>query len=143
MSSITYREQTDGGIWYNLSFGTVTIYYDYLIWGEGTFHQAETHINYSDIISVSASDGGFFGNAFIQLNTAGRTYTISSLGKVNGFYRLKEIIEEKISLAKKKAASNSNTISAADEIAKYKELANQGVISQAEFEAKKKQLLGL
>ena len=143
MSSISYREQSDGGIWYNLSFGTVTIYEDYLIWGEGTFHRAETHINYSDIISVSASDGGFFGNAFIQLNTAGRTYTISSLGKEKGFYHLKEIIDEKVALAKKKAASNASTISAADEIAKYKELANKGVISQSEFEAKKKQLLGL
>ena len=44
---------------------------------------------------------------------------------------------------KKLANSNSNSISAADEISKYKKLLDDGAITQEEFEAKKKQLLGL
>lgn len=39
--------------------------------------------------------------------------------------------------------SDSDTVSAADEILKFKNLLDEGIITQDEFEAKKKQLLGM
>ena len=144
MSSVHYQQHADGSVWYNLAYGSVTLHEDYLVWDQGVVTSSKTQIYYTDIISVSASDGGLlFGNAFLQLNTAGRTYTISALAKINGFCYVKEQIEKKMATAKSKPKSNSQSVSTADEIAKYKDLADKGVISKAEFEAKKKQLLGL
>ena len=134
-----------GGTWYNLGSGSVTLYDDYLKWDEGVIHSIATNINYTDIISVSAGDGGtFFGEAFLQINTAGRTYTIQSLGKVPGHVSLGAEIRKRVSAAKNKAkAKDQIGTSGADEIKKYKELWHQGVITRKEFETKKNQILGL
>ena len=139
--AVTYKK-FDGGIWYNLAYGTITLYDDYLDWAEGLINPISTSIAYSDIISVSSSDGGFFNHAFIQVNTAGRSYTISALGKIVGYDVVAQKIREKAAAAKSKPRSASKT-TAADEVLGLKKLLDSGIITQSEFEAKKKQLLGL
>lgn len=53
-----------------------------------------------------------------------------------------EIIADQNNCEQKKE-SESDTVSAADEILKFKNLMEAGIITQEEFEAKKKQLLGI
>ena len=139
MGSVSCSNLADGGVMYDLSFGRITLYPNHLKW-TGFFNV--TDIAYSDIISVSSSDGNFFIPASIQVNTAGRTYTIKHTANCSGFDYVANKIREKAAEVKR-ASLTRTTVTSADEIIRYKNLLDKGIITQSEFEAKKKQLLGL
>lgn len=96
--------------------------------------------------SVGAIASVFAGtnlDMYEQNKAAGRT-----LSKVVDYGRCPKCNSTNVELMddneiKAPVATQSTTVSAADELKKFKELLDMGVITQEEFDAKKKQLLGL
>lgn len=127
--------------------GTLTIIINdnYCEWGNGLMSRETAKIYYSDITSVSYSNGSFFASAFFQISTMGKTYYAKMVNEFSNMQIIVDAIEKKRKEVRTATSSmnSTNSISVADEIKKLKELADQGIISSFEFETKKKQLLGL
>ena len=113
-------------------------------WDKRILHRESAIIHYSDISSVSYSNGGFFAKAYLTVGTTGRTYSVRTVDSpYPNMYTVANAIEERRVKAKNAKTQSENQISTADEIIKFKSLMEQGIITESEFEAKKKQLLGI
>ena len=125
---------------------SVVLYDDHLKWEKVIMGKEIANIYYSDILSVSYTNGDFFTNAYISVSTAGRNYTAKMTCAYDNINIIAEAIEAKRHQNRKTQSSNTPaqpTISSAivDELKQYKELLDTGIISQEEFDAKKKVLL--
>ena len=137
-SPVRMGQRADGGTSYQFGPLRLHLYDTYLIWSKGAISIEEAQIYYSDIISVSYTNGNFLANAAFQISTAGRVYTCRFTCAASGFEYVADDINQR-----KEAAKGKTAASPAQQILEYKQLLDAGVITPAEFEAKKKQLLNL
>lgn len=135
------------------SFGAstliVTLYENHLEWRSGAFSTEVANISYSDIISVSYSNGGMMADGWFQISTAGRIYTSKMLNAYSDLHIIVNAIEEKrveVKNANNSFQQQNSTASpgiAVDDIIKLKNLVDKGILTEKEFEAAKKKLLGI
>ena len=137
-SPVRVFQRDDGGTSYQFGPLRLHLYDNYLIWSQGVIGVEESTINYSDIISVSFTNGNFLANAAFQINTAGRVYSCGFTCAASGFEYVADDINQR-----REAAKGSSSKSPAEQILEFKQLLDAGIITQSEFEAKKKQLLNI
>ncbi len=136
--------KTSDGHGYFIAGGArITLYEDYLEWDGGLMNRECANIYYSDIISVTYTNGDFFVNASFQISTAGKNYTIRMTCAYANLEVIANAIERERAKEKNKQSRKAvgSSISVSDEIIKFSQLKEQGIISQQEFEEAKKQLL--
>ena len=144
MAYVKYGTTDEGIECYAFEDFYLFLYDDYMKWEKRILHRESAIIHYSDISSVSYSNGGFFAKAYLSVGTTGRTYHVRTVDSpYSNMYSVANAIEERRVMALNAKSQSADKISAADEIIKLKSLMEQGIITQREFEAKKKQLLGL
>ena len=135
------EQRADGGTSYQFGPLSLHLYDTYLIWSKEAISIEEDRINYSDITSVSYTNGSFITNAAFQISTSGRVYKCGFTCAARGFEYVAEDIDQRRGVAKVPTAAAS--ASPAQQILEYKHLLDVGAITPEEFEAKKKQLLDL
>ena len=127
----------------------ITLFENHLEWRSGVFSTEVANISYSDIISVSYSNGGMMADGWFQISTAGRIYTSKMVNAYSNLQIIANAIEEKrieIKNANKSFHRQNSTTSsniAVEDIVKLKNLVDKGVLTEKEFEAAKKKLLGI
>lgn len=79
------------------------LYDDYMKWDKRILHRESAIIHYSDISSVSYSNGGFFAKAYLTVGTTGRTYSVRTVDSpYPNMYTVANAIEERRVKAKKR-----------------------------------------
>ena len=142
-SYVSHGTMPDGAESYVFEDFYLTFYDDHMHWDKRVLHREKAIIHYSDISSVSYSNGGLFAKAYLSVGTTGRSYYVQA---IDSYYNMQDIanaIEKRRVEAAKRKNQSQGKYSVADEIAKLNALMNQGVITRSEFEAKKKKLLDL
>ena len=141
------EQRADGGTSYQFGPLRLHLYDTYLIWSKGAVSIEEAQINYSDITSVSFTNGNFIANAAFQISTAGRVYKCRFTCAAKGFEYVTDDINQRRGVAKVTTATTATTATPAasptQQILEYKQLLDIGAITPEEYEAKKKQLLDL
>ena len=140
------EQRADGGTSYQFGPLRLHLYDTYLIWSKGAVSIEEAQINYSDITSVSYTNGNIIACAAFQINTAERVYKCRFTCAAKGFEYVADDINQRRGVAKVTTATTAATTTAtspAQQILEYKQLLDVGAITPEEYEAKKKQLLDL
>lgn len=144
-SSISAGTTKDGQPAYQAADLIVVLYDDHLLWDKGILGKESANIYYTDIISVTYSNGNFVSNGHISVSTAGRNYTAKMVNEYRNLNIIAEAIEAKCHEAKENASRKNSpqpsVFSAAEELKQCKELLDLGIISQEEFDRKKEAFL--
>lgn len=151
------------------SNGILKVYEDKVVISRNTFGgfisqslKGDRTFFYSDLTGIEYRKPTIMGNGYIKFISAGTQETNQGIGKLGmttanaikdpntlilkAFNKeipkkSEEIYNYILEKIHKEKASNTNSISNADEIMKFKQLLDQGIISQEEFEKKKQELL--
>ena len=106
-------------------------------------HMKAGSVELQDIHAISIGEGTTTSSPYVKFEAHNDDYIAHSYCNIG---RVKNMLEEAISIAKNTQQSPSKATSAADSadaLIKFKELLDMGIITKEEFDTKKKQLLGL